>query len=74
LKEKSYNQLAVRRSEIDNKMTANPQARVLQPIPATVPSLQNTCFLAYPDYPIMTTIPLDDYFFKSISIFFSGKL
>ena len=27
---------------------ANAQARVLQPFPATVPSLQNTCFLAYP--------------------------
>jgi hypothetical protein len=28
---------------------ANAQARVLQPIPTTVPSLQNTCFFAYPD-------------------------
>jgi len=28
---------------------ANAQARVLQPVPATVPSLQNTCFFARPD-------------------------
>jgi hypothetical protein len=29
-----------------NTMTANAQASVLQPFPATVPSLQNTCFCA----------------------------
>ncbi len=29
--------------------TSDARARVLQPIPATVPALQNTCFLAYPD-------------------------
>ena len=28
---------------------ANARARVLQPVPATVPSLQNTCFFAHPD-------------------------
>jgi hypothetical protein len=30
-------------------MTSDAQARVLQPVPATVPALQNTCFFAYPD-------------------------
>jgi hypothetical protein len=28
---------------------ADTQARVLQPLPATVPALQNTCFFAHPD-------------------------
>jgi hypothetical protein len=30
-------------------MTSDAQARVLQPVPATVPALQNTCFFACPD-------------------------
>jgi hypothetical protein len=30
-------------------MTSDAQARVLQPVPATVPALQNTCFFANPD-------------------------
>jgi hypothetical protein len=29
--------------------TSDARARVLQPVPATVPSLQNTCFLVRPD-------------------------
>jgi hypothetical protein len=32
--------------------TSNARARVLQPIPATVPSLQNTCFFAYQDFTV----------------------
>ena len=36
--------LAVMR--LRNNMTANAQARVWQPIPATVPKLPNTCFFA----------------------------
>ena len=34
------------KAEYSNIMTANAQARVLQPVPATIPSLQNTCFFA----------------------------
>ncbi len=34
---------------------ANAQARVLQPVPATVPTLQNTCFFARPDSANETT-------------------
>ena len=33
---------------------ANALARVLQPVPATVPALQNTCFFAYPDSAVKT--------------------
>ncbi len=41
---------------------ANAQARVLQPIPATVPSLQNTCFFANPD---SATLTISSYHKKS---------
>jgi hypothetical protein len=34
--------------------TSDARARVLKPLPATVPSLQNTCFFASPDSAIVT--------------------
>src|SRR5450759_2452534 len=40
--------------------TSDAQARVLQPFPATVPALQNTCFFAYPDSAISTTLSYHD--------------
>jgi hypothetical protein len=34
----------------NNTGISNTQARVWQPIPATVPALPNTCFFACPDF------------------------
>lgn len=45
---------------------ANAQARVLQPFPATVPSLQNTCFFARPDSDIVTILSDNDKLFSFI--------
>ena len=36
------------------------KTRVLQPFPATIPSLQNTCFFAYPDSAVWSTFSYHD--------------
>ena len=43
-----------------NILIPNAQARVLQLVPATVPSLQNTCFFARPDSAIWPTLLYHD--------------
>jgi hypothetical protein len=47
-------------------MIASAQARVLQPFPATVPAMQNTCFFASPDIAIYPTQSYHDNIFPSI--------
>jgi hypothetical protein len=47
-------------------MTSDAQARVLQPFPATVPAMQNTCFFASPDIAIYPTQSYHDNIFPSI--------
>ncbi len=52
---------------------ANARARILQPIPATIPSLQNTCFFAHSDSAIWTILSHHDNSCRFIGTWLTGQ-